>query len=1000
MLAGLSMAQTPVWSHAGPSSMLSPAWGLVAGPILALASGPGGAPVYAAGAGGVWERSGSGWVSLGPAPPVEALAVTPAGTLIAATPSGLVASSDKGWQALAGSGGFTVTQIAIDPANAQHWLLATPGGLLASADGGVTFTATSITDAVLGVRWQGSEVVAVTAHALGVSSDAGANFTVAGVSPPAGCTAAAVALPGDGSFLILLQGPSPELLSLIPGAGAPGGLALPADWDATAVPVALAAGGGNVWLAGRDVWQQAPGAGWNNLTETSAAGAALPAGQTAVLAQAPGSVVVANRHGVWAGGAGAWTNWNNGLMNPAPVGLAWTGQGNLVVALASGSVALGHGASWTVAGTQGLTAVQQDPAALNAVHGITANALLHSSDGGASWTPAAVAASPPYTALTASAQAALVGTAGGEVGATSGATVNSPAPGHAVSALASSADGQQLWLAAGAQLWSSSDSGTSWQPLAFPFGAIHSLAWQPGGGVLAAATPGEVALSWSGGNGWTLLSAGLPASLPVTAAGWDASGMLWAATYGEGLWAIVPGASNMNLNLKIPVSAPAGASLPFSLQLMSSLGPVVGATLTVASSAGGVSGPSVTVTTAVDGSATGSLPMPAQAGVATVIAALSGAGQPILSPPQSVQVVPGVPAMLTVISGANQQQTAGLALPLPIVLRLSDAFGNPLAGQTLQVTGPQNFKQNLTTDGSGQAELSAYRLPSQVGAVALAAAIGNVSVAWSETALPPPDYQITLTAPSAAAAPNATVDLTLEIVPIGLFSSPVNLTCLPVLECQVTQAGQPIGSLAPGVQAQVELSTGTLGSQAANVAVTVQADSSHFATVSVPLQSLALALGANAVTLAAGQTLLVPVTVSGLNGLTAQVALSVAGANAPQAANLEASLQPASVSLSGSAAASTAQLQLSAAVGSSGQSPPLGLAGLYLALAGCVCLARRRRMAALVAFTALACACGGGAVISPVTSAPPPPSQVTLTVTAQGGGLQTSATLPVTLTSP
>ncbi|MGH9520819.1 MAG: WD40/YVTN/BNR-like repeat-containing protein, partial [Terriglobales bacterium] len=593
-------------------------------------------------------------------------------------------------------------------------------------------------------------------------------------------------------------------------------------------------------------------------------------------------------------------NWNLGLDNPAPVALAWTASGNLATVLASAALAQGSGTAplktWAVVSSN-MEALASDPATPNGLYAAGASGLFHSGDGGISWTAVPLPGTPLVTAVAANGSGAIVGTGNGQLLATIATTLTTPVAGSAITALASNADASQLWLAAELQLWSSSDGGAQWQAQLTPFGPVSAIALSPlNPKIIAVLAPTGVALSWSGGNGWTRLDSGLPSGLPLTAIAWDANGVLWAATYGQGVWNLSSTASTFNLTLSISVTAAVvGSGVPFTLNVASAQGPLAAATVTVSVAVNGSSGASQTVTTASDGSASGVLTMPAQTGTATVIASWAGSAQPLLSNPQQLQLTAGTAAALAVVSGANQQQTAGQVLSQPVVVQLSDAAGNGLSGQKLVVTGPDNFTQDLTTDANGRAQLVAYRLPASPGPVTLAVAFASLNANWSETALPLPDYRISVSAPAAAAAAGATAVMALQVIPIGLFSSAVSLTCLPVPGCTIIQAGQPIAALAPGTPATVELNVGTLGSAQSSITVTVQADPSHLASVSVPLQSLNVALGAPSATLSAGQTAQVPVTVSGVNGLAAQISLAVAGTGGAPLSTLDAALQPAAV---------------------------------------------------------------------------------------------------------
>jgi alpha-tubulin suppressor-like RCC1 family protein len=120
-------------------------------------------------------------------------------------------------------------------------------------------------------------------------------------------------------------------------------------------------------------------------------------------------------------------------------------------------------------------------------------------------------------------------------------------------------------------------------------------------------------------------------------------------------------------------------------------------------------------------------------GQATIVAHVgSAAGS------ATVNVVPGQPASVTIISGNGQTGPAGLTLPAPLVVKVSDAFGNAVSGVTVTfatTTGGTLTPATATTNASGEAQAS-WQLGAGVGAQTATATV---------TGVPPVTFNVTAT---------------------------------------------------------------------------------------------------------------------------------------------------------------------------------------------------------------------------------------------------------------
>jgi hypothetical protein len=210
--------------------------------------------------------------------------------------------------------------------------------------------------------------------------------------------------------------------------------------------------------------------------------------------------------------------------------------------------------------------------------------------------------------------------------------------------------------------------------------------------------------------------------------------------------------------------------------------PVVGAAVTF--TPGGDGSVSVTdVTTGQDAQASTVWTLGTTSGTQQLTAMLNGttAGQALLS----AMALAGAPAGLEKVSGDEQMAPVGATLVEPVVVKLADAFGNAIVGDTVvfAVTGGGGSvtpSQAATgPDGTAQAT---WTLGSGLGVNTLSATVTDVS-----------GVEFTAT----AAAPKA------DLQPSAIVTSPANPTTLDSVRVSATVTN--IGYLAAPAGVQVEL---------------------------------------------------------------------------------------------------------------------------------------------------------------------------------------------------
>jgi len=101
-------------------------------------------------------------------------------------------------------------------------------------------------------------------------------------------------------------------------------------------------------------------------------------------------------------------------------------------------------------------------------------------------------------------------------------------------------------------------------------------------------------------------------------------------------------------------------------------------------------------------------------------------------------VTAGSPASVTVVSGGSQTGTVGTTLSAPIVVKVTDSYGNVVPGISVSFSSGifgGTFSNNpVTTDSFGRASVS-YTLPTKAGYITITASTGSLSKNITEHAV-------------------------------------------------------------------------------------------------------------------------------------------------------------------------------------------------------------------------------------------------------------------------
>lgn len=176
---------------------------------------------------------------------------------------------------------------------------------------------------------------------------------------------------------------------------------------------------------------------------------------------------------------------------------------------------------------------------------------------------------------------------------------------------------------------------------------------------------------------------------------------------------------------------------PLVVRLLDGTGaPVAGATVLFSTVGTNGTVTPTSVTTNVNGDASTSWTLGTLAGTQTAIVSSSGAGPVSFT----ATATAGPAAQLSVVSGNNQAAGASQPLPLPVVVAVSDAWGNVVAGASVgfAVTsgGGSITPTTVTSDANGRASAS-WTLGSPLGLQAAQATVAGVNAVLSATATPP-----------------------------------------------------------------------------------------------------------------------------------------------------------------------------------------------------------------------------------------------------------------------
>jgi Chitobiase/beta-hexosaminidase C-terminal domain len=298
-----------------------------------------------------------------------------------------------------------------------------------------------------------------------------------------------------------------------------------------------------------------------------------------------------------------------------------------------------------------------------------------------------------------------------------------------------------------------------------------------------------------------------------------------------------------------------------------------------------------------------------------------------------------------------------------------------------------------TTDGSTPSTSSTlYSEPITVAASETIAAIA-VAAGYSSSAVATAAYTINL---PPAAAPSFSV-------PAGTYTSPQTVTISDATagaKIYYTTDGSTPAAGSTLYAGPISVSTTeTLAAIAVAAGYANSAIASAQYTVTASGPAFTIAPSTTSVTLAAGQSASVSISLTPMNGFNAAVSFSCSGL--PVGASC--SFSPATVTPSGGPVSTTVTITAPSSKSAlpAGPRPLLPPSVLVLSLGGLWWMKRRRWLSvsmfvACVAGLSLLNGCGGGASIStPANTNPPVTSAVTVTATA--GSLQYTTTLSLTI---
>jgi adhesin/invasin len=156
----------------------------------------------------------------------------------------------------------------------------------------------------------------------------------------------------------------------------------------------------------------------------------------------------------------------------------------------------------------------------------------------------------------------------------------------------------------------------------------------------------------------------------------------------------------------------------------------VDVTFAVASGGGVISGPATVATGSAGVAAVGGWTLGNAPGVNTLAATAAGVAAGVSF---SATATAGPPSAVNVAAGDGQSATVGTAVAVKPKVRVLDALGNPLAGQTVTFSvvsgGGSVTAPSQSTDADGFAEVGSWTLGTAVGSNSLAASVAGLSPA-------------------------------------------------------------------------------------------------------------------------------------------------------------------------------------------------------------------------------------------------------------------------------
>ncbi|MEO6877798.1 MAG: Ig-like domain-containing protein, partial [Gemmatimonadaceae bacterium] len=325
--------------------------------------------------------------------------------------------------------------------------------------------------------------------------------------------------------------------------------------------------------------------------------------------------------------------------------------------------------------------------------------------------------------------------------------------------------------------------------------------------------------------------------------------------------------------------------------------PVPGVAVNWAKTAGGGTLGAATSTTGADGLASVGYTLGSTAGTETVAASVAGI---TATASFTLTAAPALPSGVSVVSGADQTGTAGAALASPIVVKVIDASGNPVADALVSWSSSGGtVAAGATPTGADGLASNTFTLGTVAGVFTVTASVGTTaSVTMNATGVAGTPaslvwkVQPTTTAAGSALAPALRVAIVDANGNVASSTNTISLTLAGGTQgAQLT--GTKTKSAVAGVATFDDLKLDLVGSGytfvATGAGITPTASSSAFAVVAGSAQSamqLLLVPATSAITLTAGvaPTTLVALKTADVNGVAVAnvpVTITFARSSAP-----------------------------------------------------------------------------------------------------------------------